>query len=65
MARLPDVRGAMHDILHPFADEADEWKQAEADMEAAEGEAATITEEEANGCSAGSARAALASRSST
>jgi hypothetical protein len=47
MARLPDVRGAMHDILHPFADEADEWKKAEADMEATESEAATITEEEA------------------
>jgi hypothetical protein len=47
MARLPDVRGAMHDILHPFADEADQWKQAEAEMEAAESDAATITEEEA------------------
>jgi hypothetical protein len=47
MARLPDVRGAMHDILHPFADEADEWKQAEVDMDAAESQAAVITEEEA------------------
>src|SRR5580698_1725100 len=47
MARLPDVRGAMHDILHPFADEADQWKQAEAEMETAESDAATITEEEA------------------
>jgi hypothetical protein len=47
MARLPDVRGAMHDILHPFSDEADEWRKAEAQMEAAETEAATITDEEA------------------
>jgi hypothetical protein len=46
-ARVPDVRGAMHDILHPFADEADEWRQAGAEMEAAEGDAAAITEEEA------------------
>jgi hypothetical protein len=37
----------MHDILHPFADEADEWKQAESEMEVAEAEAETITEEEA------------------
>jgi hypothetical protein len=47
MARVPDVRGAMHDILHPFADEADEWTKAEADMEVAEAEASSITEEEA------------------
>jgi hypothetical protein len=47
MARLPDVKGAMHDIFHPFDDEADEWTKAEADMETAESEAATITEEEA------------------
>jgi hypothetical protein len=47
MARVPDVRGAMHDILHPFADAADEWRQPEAEMEAAESEAAAITEEEA------------------
>ena len=47
MARMPDVRGAMHDILHPFSDEADEWRKAEANMETAESEAATITEEEA------------------
>jgi len=47
MAQVPDVRGAMHDILHPFADEADEWRKPEADMEAAESEAAVITEEEA------------------
>ena len=48
MARVPDVRGAMHDILHPFSDEADEWRKAEAKMEADESEAATITEEEAS-----------------
>lgn len=47
MGRVPDVRGAMHDILHPFADAADEWKQADAEMETAETEAASITEEEA------------------
>ena len=47
MARAPDVRGAMHDILHPFADEADEWREPEAEIEAAESEAAAITEEEA------------------
>jgi hypothetical protein len=47
MARAPDVRGAMHDILHPFADEADEWRQPEAEMEVAETAAAAITEEEA------------------
>jgi hypothetical protein len=47
MGRAPDVRGAMHDILHPFSDAADEWKKAEAEMEAAETEAAAITEEEA------------------
>jgi hypothetical protein len=47
MGRIPDVRGAMHDILHPFSDEADEWRKAEAKMEADETEAATITEEEA------------------
>lgn len=47
MARAPDVRGAMHDILHPSADEGDEWTKAEADMETAEAQAAVITEEEA------------------
>ena len=47
MAHAPDLRGAMHDILHPFADEGDEWKQAEAEMESSEGDAAMITEEEA------------------
>jgi hypothetical protein len=47
MAQVPDVRGAMHDILHPFADTADEWRQPEAEMEAAQSEAAAITEEEA------------------
>jgi len=47
MAQAPDVRGAMHDILHPFADQADEWRQPEADIEAAASEAAMITEEEA------------------
>jgi len=47
MARTPDVRGAMHDILHPFADQAEEWRQPEADSEAAQSEAAMITEEEA------------------
>ena len=31
MGRVPDVRGAMHDILHPFADAADAWKQADAE----------------------------------
>jgi hypothetical protein len=47
MARVPDVRGALHDILHPFADEGDEWREPEAAMETAEGEAAVITAEEA------------------
>jgi len=47
MARAPDVRGAMHDILHPFSDEAEEWKKAAAEMEAAETDAASITDEEA------------------
>ena len=47
IGQAPDVRGAMHDILHPFADEADEWRQTEADMEKAESAAAVITEEEA------------------
>jgi len=47
MVHVPDVRGAMHDIFHPFDEEANEWKQAEAEMEAAESDAATITEEEA------------------
>ncbi|HZZ88140.1 MAG TPA: hypothetical protein VFE13_07370, partial [Caulobacteraceae bacterium] len=47
MARAPDVRGAMHDILSPFADAGDEWTKAEADMEVAEAEASAITEEEA------------------
>jgi len=47
MAKAPDVRGAMHDILHPFADEADEWKEAEAEIESSESDAAAITEEEA------------------
>jgi hypothetical protein len=37
----------MHDILHPFSDEADEWKKAAAEMEAAETEAGSITEDEA------------------
>ena len=44
---MPDVRGAMHDILHPFSDEADEWRKVEAKMEVDEAEAAGITEEEA------------------
>ncbi|HXQ14637.1 MAG TPA: hypothetical protein VN814_08465 [Caulobacteraceae bacterium] len=47
MARAPDLRGAMHDILHPFADEADEWRRPEAETDAAESAAAAITEEEA------------------
>jgi hypothetical protein len=47
MARLPDVRGAMHDIFHPFDDEGDEWTKAETEMESAESQAAMITEEEA------------------
>ena len=47
MARAPDVRGAMHDILHPFSDEADEWKKAASEMDVAEAEASAITEEEA------------------
>ncbi len=47
MVHVPDVRGAMHDILHPFADEGDEWKQAETEMESSESDAAMITEEEA------------------
>jgi hypothetical protein len=47
-ARVPDVRGAMHDILHPFADEADEWREPVAQMQAAEALAGAITEEEAS-----------------
>lgn len=47
MVHVPDVRGAMHDIFHPFDNEAEEWKQAEAEMETAETAAAVITEEEA------------------
>lgn len=47
MAHTPDVRGALHDILHPSDDAAEEWTQAESAMESAEAEAAVITEEEA------------------
>ena len=39
MAHVPDVRGAMHDIFHPFDEQADEWKQAVAEMDVAESDA--------------------------
>jgi hypothetical protein len=46
MAHLPDVKGALNDILHPYAAEADEWREAEAGIEAAEAVAAQFTDEE-------------------
>ncbi len=47
MLRKPDVRGALHEMLHPLADEADEWREPEAQMEAVEAAAAVITDAEA------------------
>ena len=45
--RKPDIGGAMDEILHPYADEANEWSDAEAEIERSEAEAATITDDEA------------------
>jgi hypothetical protein len=47
MAKAPDFLGALRETLHPLADEADEWRGAEARMETDLAAASTITDEEA------------------
>jgi hypothetical protein len=47
LMRKPDIRGAMDEILHPYADEENEWRDAEAEIERSEADAATITDDEA------------------
>jgi hypothetical protein len=47
MAAKPDLKGAIHEILHPGADAWDEWTDADAKMEADEAEAGRITDDDA------------------
>jgi hypothetical protein len=47
MAAKPDLKGAIHEILHPGADAWNEWKDADAKMEADEAEAGRITDDDA------------------
>lgn len=47
MARKPDIAGAVHEILHPFADQAAEWSGAEAAIESAGAAAAPVSDDEA------------------
>ena len=47
MLKTPDVAGALREALHPLADEADEWRESEAQIETAEAAAAVITDDEA------------------
>jgi len=46
MAHAPDIAGALHEALHPFADEEAEWKGAEADFDRDEAAAEPVTAEE-------------------
>ncbi len=47
MLRTPDPAGALREVLHPLADEADEWREPEAEMEATLAATAPINDEEA------------------
>jgi hypothetical protein len=47
MLRKPDVAGAVREVLHPYQDEENEWRDAEAGAEAAEAQALPISDEEA------------------
>lgn len=47
MAAKPDLKGAIHEILHPSDDLRDEWKAAEAKIEADEADAGRITDDDA------------------
>jgi hypothetical protein len=47
MLKTPDIAGAMHDVLHPFADEEQEWAGEETRFEAESAGAVVITDDEA------------------
>jgi hypothetical protein len=47
MVAKPDLKGAIHDILHPNDDAWDEWKNADAKMAADEADAGRITDDDA------------------
>jgi hypothetical protein len=47
MAKAPDFKGALREILHPDADLDDEWRSEDNRVEASEAAAAEITDEEA------------------
>ena len=46
MVHKPDARGALHEALHPFADQDAEWKDAEASFARDEAAAEPVTDEE-------------------